>query len=180
MKIWGSVFLLLATGVLPAQEVALTFDDLPYTGVLPSNTTRLDIVKNIARILQDAHVPRVYGFVNAGKDDNEPLKAWTSAGFPLANHGFSHLNLAEVSLRRYTRDITANESTLRELVPNEADWHWFRYPYLEEGETLRKKHAVTEFLKANHYRVLKSLLILRTLCGARRTLAVLLATMPQE
>ncbi len=121
--------------------------------MLPANTTRLDIVKNIAKILQDAHAPRVYGFINAGKDDLEPLKAWTAAGFPLANHGYSHLNLAEVSLRHYTRDITANESTLRELVPNESDWHWFRYPYLEEGETLRKKHAVAEFLKANHYRI---------------------------
>ncbi len=143
----------LAAWVLPAQEVALTFDDLPYTGVLPRNTTRLDIVKNIAKILQDARTPRVYGFINGGKHDAAPLKAWTAAGFPLANHGYSHLNLAEVSLRRYTRDIAANEAALRSMVPNEAEWHWFRYPYLEEGETLRKKRAVTAFLKANHYRV---------------------------
>ena len=153
MKTWGSVFLFLAAGALAGQEVALTFDDLPYTGALPRNTTRLDIVKDIAKILQDAHVPRVYGFMNGGKDDVETLKAWTAAGFPLANHGFSHLNLAEVSLRRYTRDITANEPVLRSLVPNEADWHWYRYPYLEEGETLRKKHAVSAFLKDRHYRV---------------------------
>lgn len=153
MKIRGGVFLLLAAALLPAQEVALTFDDLPYTGALPGNTTRLDIVKNIAKILQEARAPRVYGFVNGGKDDVEPLQAWTAAGFPLANHGYSHLNLAEVSLRRYTRDITANEPILRKLMPSEADWRWFRYPYLEEGETLRKKHAVTDFLKANHYRI---------------------------
>jgi len=153
MKTWGSVFLFLAAGVLPAQEVALTFDDLPYTGALPRNTTRLEIVKDIAKILQDAKAPRVYGFVNGSKGGVEILKAWTAAGFPLANHGYSHLNLTETSVRRYTRDIAANEPLLRSLMPNEADWHWYRYPYLEEGETLRKKHAVSTFLKENHYRV---------------------------
>jgi peptidoglycan/xylan/chitin deacetylase (PgdA/CDA1 family) len=149
---------LFAAAVLQAQEVALTFDDLPRIGELPANVARVDIVKHIVRILQDAHAPRVYGFVNAGKlatapHEMEALKAWTAAGFALANHGYSHLNLAKTSLRRYTRDITANEALLRSLVPNERDWHWFRYPYLEEGETLRQKHAVAEFLKRNHYRV---------------------------
>jgi len=148
----GSAFLLAAV-MLPAQEVALTFDDLPYTGALPRNTTHIDIIKNIAKTLQDAKVPRVYGFINGSKGDVESLKAWTAAGFPLANHGYSHLNLAETSLSRYTRDITANEPVLRSLMPDESQWHWFRYPYLEEGETLRKKNAVTAFLSENHYRV---------------------------
>ena len=144
--------------MLPAQEVALTFDDLPRTGELPADTTRVEIIRDIVKSLQDAGAPRVYGFVNGGKvtavpSDIEVLKTWTAAGFPLGNHGYSHLNLAETSLRRYTLDITANEALLKSLVPNESDWHWFRYPYLEEGETLRKKRAVAEFLKKNHCRV---------------------------
>jgi peptidoglycan/xylan/chitin deacetylase (PgdA/CDA1 family) len=155
-RYWCALFF--AAASLQAQEVALTFDDLPRTGELPPKTTRIDIIKDIAKILQDAHAPRVYGFVNGGKIDSAPheieaLKAWTAAGFPLANHGYSHLNLAEMSIRRYTRDITSNESLLRSLVPNENDWRWFRYPYLEEGETLRKKRAVAQFLKKNNYRV---------------------------
>ena len=150
--------LLFAAGMLQAQEVALTFDDLPRTGELPANITRLEIVHEILKSLQDAHAPKVYGFVNAGKvaavpSDVEVLKGWRAAGFPLGNHGYSHLNLAETSLRRYTRDITADEALLESLVPYESDWHWFRYPYLEEGETLRKKRAVAGFLKENHYRV---------------------------
>ena len=141
-----------------AQEVALTFDDLPRTGALPHNTTRVQIVKTIVKILEDAQAPRVYGFVNAGKVASAPgeleaLKAWTAAGFNLANHGYSHFNLAETSVRRYTRDITAGEPLLRSLIANESSWHWFRYPYLEEGETLSEKHAVSAFLKENHYRV---------------------------
>jgi len=154
---YGCAFLF-AAAMVQAQEVALTFDDLPRTGELPANTTRVEIIKGILKRLQDAHAPRVYGFVNGGKLATAPheidaLRAWTAAGFPLGSHGYSHLNLAETSLRRYTRDITANEALLRSLMTNESDWHWFRYPYLEEGETLRKKRAVAAFLKKHHYRI---------------------------
>jgi peptidoglycan/xylan/chitin deacetylase (PgdA/CDA1 family) len=149
---------LLFAAFLPAQEVALTFDDLPRTGELPPGLMRVEIVKAIASILKDAHAPQVYGFVNAGKlasapEEIEALKAWTDAGFPLANHGYSHLSLAETSVRRYTQDISLNEPLLRSLAPPEADWHWFRYPYLEEGETPGKKQAVAAFLKKHGYRV---------------------------
>jgi peptidoglycan/xylan/chitin deacetylase (PgdA/CDA1 family) len=153
---WCAFFF--AAALLPAQEVALTFDDLPRTGKLPPGTTRVDIIKHIVKILQDAHAPRVYGFVNGGKlasapEELEALKAWTAAGFPLGSHGYSHFNLAETSVRRYTSDITANEPVLRSLVSDKTYWHWFRYPYLEEGDTLRKKEAVYAFLRKNHYRV---------------------------
>jgi peptidoglycan-N-acetylglucosamine deacetylase len=33
------------------------------------------------------------------------------------------------------------------------DWRWFRYPYLNEGDTLEKHREVRTWLKANHYRV---------------------------
>jgi peptidoglycan/xylan/chitin deacetylase (PgdA/CDA1 family) len=141
-----------------AQEVALTFDDLPRTGELPQGMTRVQVIKTISKILQDAQAPRVYGFVNGIKLDSAPaereaLEIWTAAGFPLANHGYSHLNLAETTVRRYTSDIAANEDLLRSLMPKESDWRWFRYPYLEEGESLRKKYRVAAFLKKNRYRV---------------------------
>jgi peptidoglycan/xylan/chitin deacetylase (PgdA/CDA1 family) len=33
------------------------------------------------------------------------------------------------------------------------DWHWFRYPYLSEGDTLAKRREVRTWLKENHYKV---------------------------
>jgi len=33
------------------------------------------------------------------------------------------------------------------------DWHWFRYPFLWEGDTLEKRHAVRDYLQAHGYRV---------------------------
>jgi hypothetical protein len=35
----------------------------------------------------------------------------------------------------------------------DADWLWFRYPYLREGDTLEKRHALARFLKDQGYRV---------------------------
>ena len=33
------------------------------------------------------------------------------------------------------------------------DWHWFRYPYLHEGDTLEKRHAVIKYLQEYNYKV---------------------------
>jgi peptidoglycan/xylan/chitin deacetylase (PgdA/CDA1 family) len=35
----------------------------------------------------------------------------------------------------------------------DGDWHWFRYPYLREGNTLEKRNEVRAFLKERGYRV---------------------------
>ena len=33
------------------------------------------------------------------------------------------------------------------------DWHWFRYPYLHEGDTLEKRRAIRAFLASRGYRI---------------------------
>ena len=52
--------------IAAAQEVALTFDDLPAHGPLPPGVTRLDVAKSIISTLKAANAPQVYGFINAG------------------------------------------------------------------------------------------------------------------
>jgi peptidoglycan/xylan/chitin deacetylase (PgdA/CDA1 family) len=151
------LFTLICITQASAQEVALTFDDLPRTGALPPGMTRVEIAKRIIETLQNARAPRVYGFVNARKLESAPeeievLKLWKAAGYPLANHGYSHFNLGDVKAGTYARDIAANESILSTLGPA-SEWHWFRYPYLEEGDTLRKRRATREYLRAAGYRV---------------------------
>src|ERR1700719_999742 len=81
-----------------AQEGAVTVDDLPSHGSLPPGMTRSDVARSILKALQDAHVPKAYGFVNAKKleqhpEDIEVLKLWRGAGFPLGNHTYAHLSL---------------------------------------------------------------------------------------
>ena len=140
-----------------AQEVALTFDDLPAHGALPPGMTRLELAKKIIATLKAANAPRVYGFVNAVKleatpEDRVVLEAWRDAGYLLGNHTYSHMSLTDNASEAFEKDIAANEPVLRSLMGDE-DWHWFRYPFLWEGETLEKRNAVRTYLKDHGYRV---------------------------
>lgn len=142
---------------LARPEVALTFDDLPVHGPLPNGMTRVDIAKSIISALQSAHAPSVYGFVNAKGLQIEPASAdvlpmWRAAGFLLANHTFSHMDLNTNSVADFEQDILANEATLTELMKGQ-DWHWLRYPFLREGDTPEKHRAVSNFLHEGGYKV---------------------------
>jgi peptidoglycan/xylan/chitin deacetylase (PgdA/CDA1 family) len=136
-------------------EVALTFDDLPVHGPLPQGLTRVDIIKSITHALQAAQAPAVYGFVNAKGLEEAPLEVlqlWHDAGFPLGNHTFSHMDLNANSMDAFESDLLADEPTLKRLM-GDQDWHWFRFPYLREGDTAGKHHAVAAFLKEHGYKV---------------------------
>ncbi len=143
--------------IAAAQEVALTFDDLPAHGPLPPGITRLDVAKSIIATLKAANAPQVYGFINAVKLEQVPedmavLKEWRSAGYMLGNHTYSHMSLNDNTVESFEKDIAKNEPVLQSLMGNE-DWHWFRYPFLWEGDTLEKRNEVRAYLKEHGYRV---------------------------
>ncbi len=138
-------------------RVALTFDDLPVHSVLPAGFTRAGIATRIVDALRARRSPPVYGFINAkaAADDSDALavlQIWRDAGFPLGNHGFAHLNLHTTTTTAFEQDITANEPTLRSLMPR-GGWRWFRYPFLNEGDTVAKHRRIAGFLNARGYRV---------------------------
>jgi len=140
-----------------AQQLAFTFDDLPSHGSLPPGETRLDVSNSILATLRENHMPPIYGFVNGVRTETDPptlevLKAWRSAGQPLGNHTWSHMSLNEHTPAEYTAEIAKNEPLLQSLMPSE-DWHWFRYPFLWEGDTLEKRHAVRAYLQQHGYKV---------------------------
>ena len=142
-----------------APKIALTFDDLPSHGVLPPDMTRRDVAGSIIHALQAVQAPPTYGFVNANRITKEPeseevLKLWRDAGFPLGSHAFSHLDLDKNSSEDFEQDIRANEPVLQKyMAGKDKEWHWFRYPYLNEGDTPEKHLAVAAFLKQRRYRV---------------------------
>jgi peptidoglycan-N-acetylglucosamine deacetylase len=140
-------------------EVAITVDDLPVHGDLPANMTRAEIAKKFVETFKAKGVPGVYGFVNAknigANGDTEKdsvLKIWVDAGFPLGNHTFSHIDLNTASVQAFEDEIAANEPVLKELMGS-RDWHWLRYPYLHEGDTLEKRHAVRKYLVDHGYKI---------------------------
>jgi peptidoglycan/xylan/chitin deacetylase (PgdA/CDA1 family) len=151
---------LVLTGVCAAQKLAITMDDLPRNGMLPPGVTQAETTKNVLAILKKRHVPPVYGFINAKKlegstDGAEALKLW-AAMEPVGNHTYSHMDLEQNTAEAFQREIEENEPALELLarkVGTEDDWHWLRYPYLHEGDTVEKRRAVRAYLKAHGYRI---------------------------
>jgi peptidoglycan/xylan/chitin deacetylase (PgdA/CDA1 family) len=138
-------------------QVAFTFDDLPAHGPLPPGMARPAVVSSILTTLQREHMPPVYGFVNGFRVARYPyqihiLQAWHAAGQPLGNHTWSHPELDKISAAAYVADIARNEAVLRKVDPH-GDWRWFRYPFLEEGDTVAKRDAVRAWLEAHRYRI---------------------------
>jgi peptidoglycan/xylan/chitin deacetylase (PgdA/CDA1 family) len=156
MKLFA-VLALFAAPAFAAPQIALTFDDLPSHAPLPPGVTRIDVARQTISALQAAKVPPATGLVNAAALESEPqsapvLRLWRQAGFPLGNHTFSHMNLAQHTVDEYQTEILRNEPVLAEHAAG-TDWHWFRYPFLSEGETPEKRAAVRSFLAAHGYKL---------------------------
>jgi peptidoglycan/xylan/chitin deacetylase (PgdA/CDA1 family) len=151
------MFFLALAQISRAQKVAITFDDLPLNGDLPPGMTRVEIVGNTLAVLKMLHVPAAYGFVNAKKleentDAAEALKLWADAE-PVGNHTYGHMDLNANPADAFEREIEEDEPVLELVAAKDANWHWLRFPFLREGDTVEKRRAVRAFLEAHHYRV---------------------------
>ena len=124
---------------------------------LPPGMARPAVVQSILATLKREHMPPVYGFVNGFRVAQYPyqihiLQAWHAAGEPLGNHTWSHPELDKLTAAQYEHNIARNEAILKRVDPD-GDWHWFRYPFLEEGDTVSKREEVRGWLGAHGYRV---------------------------
>jgi peptidoglycan/xylan/chitin deacetylase (PgdA/CDA1 family) len=148
--------LTLCSGAAGAQQMAITFDDLPAHNALPPGETRLQVAKAILATLAAEHMPPTYGFINGAKatdpDTVSVLQAWRRAGQPLGNHTWAHLDFNDLTPAQFEAEITKNEPMLKAYMKGE-DWHWFRYPYLHEGQTEEKVGAARSWLKARGYKI---------------------------
>lgn len=139
-----------------AQEVALTFDDLPTHNALPPGETRLGVIARLIAALADAKAPAT-GFINASglqdhPEDRAVLEVWRAAGHPLGNHGWSHANLDAIGAERFQDELVRNEQVL-EALGGDTDWHWFRYPFLAEGQDPAVRRSAREILRRHGYKV---------------------------
>lgn len=138
-------------------QIAFTFDDLPAHGPLPPGMERPAVVKSILATLQRENMPPTYGFVNGFRVAQYPyqihiLEAWRASGNPLGNHTWSHPEFDKLTLAQYEANITRDEPLLRKVAPD-SDWHWFRFPYLEEGITVEKREQLRAWLTQQDYRI---------------------------
>lgn len=134
--------------------IAITVDDLPVHGAIPRGETNAGVARNVIAALTAQNVS-AYGFINGYWTDKdattaEVLNLWRAAGLPLANHGWAHRHLAEMSADEFEEQLLRNEPLLR--IGSE-DWHWFRYPFLDEGENAEKQTASRDVLARHGYKV---------------------------
>ena len=147
----------LLIGTAAAQQMAITFDDLPAAGEKPPNQSRLQIAQSLLATFRDEHLPPVYGFVNGVRTQQAPetravLTAWRAAGNPLGSHTWSHPDLESMSAAEFERDAAQNEALLRQYMPGDG-WKVFRYPFLHEGESVSKHREVRAWLQARGYTI---------------------------
>jgi len=137
--------------------LAITVDDLPAHGPLPPGRTRAQVVRALAAAFRREKVP-VFGFFNASFGRSEPgwndaVAAWRSAGLRLGNHTFGHVRLDAVGADAFLADTVANEAPLAAAAPAGSDWHWLRYPFLNEGSDPAVRDTVRRGLRGRGYRI---------------------------
>lgn len=137
-------------------EIALTFDDLPLHGPIPEGDTPQSVADGVIAAITNAHVP-AYGFVNAHWVADQPatlevLKSWRAAGLPLGNHTWSHRHLSEISIPQFEEEVARDEPVLQQLA-GRTDWHWLRYPFLDEGKDPAQRQAARDVLARRGYKI---------------------------
>lgn len=123
--------------------------------------TRMSLAQSLIAILKANGVNHAWGFTNGSFMDEHPeeiaiYKAWLMAGYPLGNHTYDHPNLNQVTVRAYIANIAKQDrllATLSGFSPLIKERRAFRYPYLDEGDTLERRNAIRAYLAKNHYRI---------------------------
>jgi peptidoglycan/xylan/chitin deacetylase (PgdA/CDA1 family) len=143
------------------REISVTFDDLP-AAYGNDNLERLTYVtKRLLLSIKSNNVSAI-GFVNENKLHKRGemnartalLRMWLDAGLELGNHTFSHINIDNVPLGAYEKDIIRGETVIRKLLAEKGmRLKYFRHPQLHTGPTLAYKKGLEQFLAARGYTI---------------------------
>lgn len=122
--------------------MAITFDDLPlgYARTLTMAEQREAVTRVLATLEKHRVIATVFVIGQTVTDANRGLvDAVGRAGHLVGNHSFSHQDLGAVSAEDYIRDIQKGEEAIKPWLKGV---HYFRYPFLRQGNTVEKRDAV--------------------------------------
>ena len=142
-----------------AEDVAITFDDLPTMALSPTTPYAAVTTKDLLAGLKRHRIPAI-GFVNEikleARDKPERialLKAWLDAGMQLGNHTYSHPHFSTDAAAEIAEAAKGEVVTRALLAARHRKPHWFRHPFLETGATDEARTAFEAWLAAHGYRV---------------------------
>jgi peptidoglycan-N-acetylglucosamine deacetylase len=146
---------------LGPTKVTLTIDDFPENGDLPPGTTRQEVAQKIIETLKVNGLTNPYGFSNGNFMEYDPsekdiFKMWLAVAHPLGNHTYDHANLNQIGVKAFLEDIAKQDDLLATFDSSPGAIkrrRVFRYPYMDEGNTLEKREAVRQYLSKNDYRI---------------------------
>ena len=108
--------------------------------------------------LRRRHVPATGFVVQTGVEDigmangRSILREWTSQGFDLGNHTYSHPDISDLSIEQIEDEIVLGETSFAPLMREvHKRPEFFRFPYNDTGDTKEKHDAIADFLKARGY-----------------------------
>ena len=156
---------LLAGSALHAAEscrpLLITVDDLPVAaGNLHADPAERErITRGLLAVLAKHHI-RAVGLVIWGnvksEADRNLLRLWLAAGHELGNHSASHFDFSRTAAEAYIADVEAGRAGLAGFLKGEGlnQVRFFRYPFLDEGDTEAKLDAVRAYLAKSGQRSL--------------------------
>jgi peptidoglycan-N-acetylglucosamine deacetylase len=135
----------------PARPLLITVDDLPIAGGLHEDAAeRRRITEGLLAALAKHQIPAV-GFVTWGNfretGDRELLEAWLQRGHELGNHTDRHLNLTANAAETWLADGERARVRLEDFLrAHGRALRFFRFPFLNEGESEAKLDAARAWL----------------------------------
>lgn len=132
-----------------AKEIAITFDDSPRhaKGYFDGPTRAQKLIEG----LKKAKVTQAAFFSVSSFMDDEGLarvQAFANAGHIIANHTHTHPNFNRTSAEDYKADFLKADIELSKIKNFEK---WFRFPYLREGNDLKKRDFMRQALMDKKY-----------------------------
>lgn len=136
----------------PTRPLLVTVDDLPIaTGRshgTPEERERMthDLLAVLAK-----HRIRAVGLVTwrnvHGPADERLLERWLDAGHELGNHTFGHLDYSATDSTTFIADVERGRRELQRILTTRGQRvRYFRFPFLNEGDTPAKLAAMRRYL----------------------------------
>lgn len=137
----------------PPRPICITIDDLPVANgkLHPDAADRKKLTEALLAVLRRHNIAAT-GFVVGqnvlGPADEANLATWLREGHELGNHTWSHRSASALSAAAYITDAERGRTKLDGLIKAQGGpgVRFFRFPFLEEGDTPAKLDSLRAYL----------------------------------